>query len=119
MYAQAFQFPGHLKAFGLLHAAAEAVVHIHLHNYAYIVSGSLQDPADYPSHEAHTVFQGAAVFITPVICERGQELAYEIPVTGMDFNAVEAGLAGKVHGRSKVLYQGIYLRDGEGPAESG
>ena len=110
MDAEPFQLARHFEALGLLHAAAETVVHIHLHHHAQIVAGGFQHPRDHAAHQPHPVVERAAVFIAAMIGIGRQELADEIAVPRVDFDAVETGFPRQVHGAAEILHQFIDLR---------
>ena len=105
VYSQAFELPCYFKALGPLHAATEAVVHIHLHYHAHVVAGMFRHAAYHPLHKAHTVLERAAVFVVAVIGIRRQELADQVAMSGMNLNAVESRFACQIHGVAEVFYQ--------------
>ena len=114
--AQTLKFLCHLEALGLLHSAFESVVHVHLDDDSHIVSGNLHYLVDYQAHKAHSVIQAPAKFVLPPVGVRGEELADEVAVAGVDFDTVESCLAGELHGVSEILDYGedLVLLEGSG-----
>ena len=53
------------------------------------------------AHKSHAVVERASVFVTPPVGVRGQELADEITVSGMDFYCVESGITCCIDGSAK------------------
>ena len=59
--------------------------------------------------KSDSVFAGAAVFIRPLVCQRGIELIEQISMSGVDFHTVETGLNGsfgcfcKLYGNSSYI----------------
>ena len=98
MGAALLQAMGHLQGLVQLHAAAEAVAHVHLDDDGHVGAGGLHDLLHHHVHEAHAVLQRAAEEVVPVVGGGGEELADEVAVAGVYLDGIEPGFAGQSDG---------------------
>ena len=103
VHAERFDDFGDLDALGDFNAPFEAVVHVVLHGDRHAARpGRLHGLAQTHAHEAHAVFERAAVFVVPVVGVGRQELRNEVAVPGVHLHRVESGVAGRAHRRAEV-----------------
>ena len=119
MNAETLQLLCHKKAFGFLHPATETVEHVDFDYHGHVVASGVHHFLDDQAHEAHAVVEAAAPTVVAVVGIGGKELADEVAVSGVDFDAVETGLTGKIDSIAEVVDSLEDFGFGHGADESG
>ena len=101
MGSQAFEFLCDEYAFVDFDTSLKPVSHVGFYDYRHIVSGRFHHISHAHAHKSHAVVERASVFVTSPVGVRGQELADEITVSGMDFYCVESGITCCIDGSAK------------------
>jgi hypothetical protein len=95
--AELLEFAGDYQPLFEVVSAPESVAHVGFYNHPEVGSGGFHDLFHTQAHEAHPVFERPAVLVAAAVRVGREELADEVAMAGMDFNAVHTGVARHAH----------------------